>query len=257
MNLKHISTKLILAIVSCSVVASIAVGGISLGISANNIKSEAEDKLGFMTQDVSNQLAAQMNQLANSTNQMAAIAENLVVSSEHLNGMNADQLAALQNELENLTLSFGENTPGTLSNYITFDNRAVPAGTDAWAALEGTALVAQTDPEFSDSEYDEFAASAGAWTEVYYDSLLKKDMISYIAPIVSEGKTIGLAGFDIDFEVFKGTLSKVKVYDTGYAFLVDSTYKILYHPTMTLGTDLATVEGGTLQVITDAMAKNP
>ncbi len=257
MNLKHISSKLILAIVSCAMVASVAVGGISLGISAGNIKSEAVGKLGYLTQDVSNQLAGQMDQLANSTKQMAAIAEDRVGSSENLKAMDAAQLAALQEELEHLTLSFGTNTPGTLSNYITFDNKIVPAGSDAWAAVEGAQLVAQEDPEFSDEEYDEFAASAGSWTEVYYDELLKKDMISYISPIMSGGETIGLAGFDIDFSVFKETLAKVKVYYTGYAFLVDGSHKILYHPTLALGADLATVEDGTLKAISDAMAKGP
>lgn len=257
MNLKHISTKLILAIVSCSMIASIAVGGISLGISAGNIKSEAEGKLNYLTQDVSNQLAAQMDQLANSTKQMAAVAGNRVVSPAYLGSLDPEQTAALRKELENLTLSFGLNTPGTLSNYIAFDNKAVPSGSDAWAALDGSAFVINADPEFSDEEYEELAASAGSWTEVYYDEILKKDIISYIAPITLEGKTIGIAGFDIDFEVFKNTLSRVKVYDSGYALLVDSGYKILYHPALPLGTDLTTVEEGSLKVITEAMAGSP
>lgn len=255
MNFKHISTKLIVAIVSCSVIASVTVGGISLYKSAENIRSEAIEKLDYLTVDVSNQFANQMDQIANSTKQMAAVAGDYIGSPEALQGQDAAQVAQAQARLTELTLSFAKNTPGMLSAYIAFDNQAVPEGLDAWVALEGTELKPQADAEFSDEEYTEFAAAMGTWMDVYYDPLLKKEMISYIAPVEVDGKVIGLAGFDFEFAVFKDTLSAVKIYDSGYAFLLDGGYKVLYHPHMELGADLATVENGSLRPVAEAMGK--
>ncbi len=255
MNFKHISTKLILAIVSCSVIASVSIGSISVVKSSENIRSEAIDKLGYLTRDVSNQFSNQMDQISNSTIKMAAVAEDMIGSKEALSAQTAEQRAFTQKELMELALSFAENTPGTLSNYIAFDNDIIPEGLDAWVALEGAELIPQADSEFGDEEYHRFANVGGKWTEIYFDPELKKEMISYIAPIVLDGKPIGLAGFDIDFNVFIETLSKVKIYDSGYAFLVDGNYKIIYHPSLDQGTELKTMDNGALNLITEAMAK--
>ena len=65
---------------------------------------------------------------------------------------------------------------------------------------------------------------------------------SYLVPIYKAGTLIGVLGMDILFDTFTSQISSIKVYDTGYAILLDQEGRVLYHPTMENGTTPEFVE---------------
>ena len=55
----------------------------------------------------------------------------------------------------------------------------------------------------------------------YLNSNINVYMVSYVVPIFKDGKSIGIVGMDIDFNKIQGIVENTKVYDSGYAFLLN------------------------------------
>ncbi len=263
MKIKKMSTKLILSIVSCSVLASIAVGTITLNQSAKNIESEATEKLSYMTKDAKNDLGGLMQQISVSSTQLSKAAESILSEKKFY----SDNAKLLDPESEkiiaSLTKSQAMSSTGILSAYIEFDptyqNNEVAF---IWYDNANKNFIPMTadNTEVSSyqKEYKNFSDTSNSkkWTDVYYDSELKKHVLSYIEPLMLGGKQVGIVGFDIDFELFKATLSNIKIYDSGYAVLLDNNANILYHPLLNFGDNLGTVNNGELKPLVDDMMKN-
>ena len=90
----------------------------------------------------------------------------------------------------------------------------------------------------------------------YFDSNKNLYIISYVVPIFKDGETIGVVGLDIDFGKIRDAVNEVKVYDSGYAFLIDKDSKIIGHPNLELNTDMATVQQGVMQPLIDKLEKS-
>ena len=59
--------------------------------------------------------------------------------------------------------------------------------------------------------------------------------VSYLVPIYKAGTFIGVLGMDILFSTLQEQIVPLKIYDTGFACLLDENGKILYHPTLEMG----------------------
>lgn len=265
MKIKKMRTKLILTVIACSTLASAIVGGVSLFKAAQNTKEEATEKLYVLADNVELQLGSQMDLVATAGAQMAAVVEHLLEEQNQQVGLS--QMAGnpeAMTSLMNLTLAYAENTSGTISAYVEIDPKyTADKIVAAWYAKEGEAYksIDMTQMAIADysAEYSGFAETAASdqrWTEVYYDETLKKQMISYVAPIKLDDQIVGFVGFDIDFDFFKNTVSAVKLYDSGYAFLLDSQNKVLYHPAYELGASYDSIENGAFKAVTDVITNS-
>ena len=70
------------------------------------------------------------------------------------------------------------------------------------------------------------------WMNPYYNQNMEKEMISYVIPIILEEQVIGVVGMDVLTDLLYEQAKTVTIYDTGYAFLMDSEGKFVYHPEM-------------------------
>ena len=70
------------------------------------------------------------------------------------------------------------------------------------------------------------------WLNPYYNQNMEEEIISYVIPIILKDDIIGVIGMDISTSLLYETAKSVKVYDTGYAFLMDDEGEFLYHPEM-------------------------
>lgn len=66
------------------------------------------------------------------------------------------------------------------------------------------------------------------WMDLYHNANTDVDMVSYIAPLVVEGETVGIIGMDIDFKYFSSNIDSISFFDTGYAFIVNKNGEIVY-----------------------------
>ena len=70
------------------------------------------------------------------------------------------------------------------------------------------------------------------WLNPYFNQNMGEEIISYVIPIMAEGEVIAVVGMDISTSVLYENAKAVTVYDTGYAFLMDSEGGFVYHPEM-------------------------
>lgn len=61
----------------------------------------------------------------------------------------------------------------------------------------------------------------------YYEGIF---MVSYVSPIIKNGKFIGIGGVDVSLYYLDDILSNVKAFDSGYAFMTGNTGILVSHP---------------------------
>ena len=87
------------------------------------------------------------------------------------------------------------------------------------------------DKEHTTWYYTPIERGRPSWVGPYTAHFLDEMLISsYLVPIYRSGTLIGVLGMDIPVETLVEQVSTVKVYDTGFACLLDSEGHILYHP---------------------------
>ncbi|MFZ2497779.1 MAG: histidine kinase dimerization/phosphoacceptor domain -containing protein [Methanosarcina sp.] len=144
--------------------------------------------------------------------------------------------------LENLLI----DNPDLLGTYVAFEPDAFDgkdseyAGTRAhdetgrfvpyWNKMNGNMTV---EPllHYEDSDYYQIpkATKQDVLTEPYfYEGVF---MVSYVSPIIKNGKFAGIGGVDVSLEYVDEVVSKVLTFDTGYAFMVSNRGILLSHPT--------------------------
>lgn len=80
--------------------------------------------------------------------------------------------------------------------------------------------------------YQPIANKKETWMNPYYNKNANVEMISFVIPVFVDGKTIGVVGMDITTDILYENTKSVKVYETGYAFLMDNEGTFVYHPEM-------------------------
>lgn len=75
-------------------------------------------------------------------------------------------------------------------------------------------------------------------------------------PVYINETLIAVVGMDMKLDNLIDSVKKVKAYQTGYAFLIDSDYDIIYHPTYTNEDNLLKIENGELKSLKDVIDKN-
>lgn len=87
----------------------------------------------------------------------------------------------------------------------------------------------------------------------FTDTQRNTEMITYAKPLFKENQLVGVIGLDLNFDYFKNLISDFKIYDTGYAFLLDENYNYSIHPTLSKEDNMVTIAGGKYKYIADLM----
>ena len=92
------------------------------------------------------------------------------------------------------------------------------------------------DPEHYMWYYAPIHRGRPSWVGPYTAHFLDEMRIcSYLVPIYKAGAFIGVLGMDIPVDTLVSQVSSIKVYDTGFACLLDEDGKVLYHPELLPG----------------------
>jgi len=196
-----------------------------------------EEKLAYqqsveMASNYANQFDADMK--AN-----LAIARTISTTMESYETADRDEALLI---LENLL----RDNPHILGTYLAYEPNAFD-GKDAeyvnapghdetgrfvpyWNKINGTASVAPL-LRYDTSDYYQLPKATGEvlLTEPYfYEGIF---IVSYVSPIIKDGEFVGIGGVDVSLDYVDEVVSKVRTFDTGYAFMVSNTGVILSHPT--------------------------
>lgn len=75
------------------------------------------------------------------------------------------------------------------------------------------------------------ATGRGVWLPPYYtENLNDVRVISYNVPIFWKDQFVGVIGIEIDYEILAREVENIRIFDSGYAFVLDGASRIIYHP---------------------------
>ncbi len=77
------------------------------------------------------------------------------------------------------------------------------------------------------------------WLDPYTNENIDMRMISYVTPMFKVGSFLGVVGMDVSYETLISRIRNIRIYDTGFVYVMDSAGRLIYHPTLEYGTSLA------------------
>ena len=98
------------------------------------------------------------------------------------------------------------------------------------------------DKENSAWYYEPVTQGRACWVGPYKAHLLGRlPTVSYVMPIYNYGVLVGVLGMDTLFYSITSPIQSLRVYDTGFAFLLNDKGRIVFHPTISAGKTLEEV----------------
>ena len=263
--MKKISRKIIIAIVLCSSILTLSVGLISMYRSSQLLKNEAKTNLLLQAKVASSNLNQTALVVENAVNNMStAISATSDISKMH----DEKYIVQYQASLEHIIKKFGEDTNGSEGAYFYINPELTGGVYGAWYAVEsgndnfekqdlGTMsdFNNKSDPGM-DFYYDAVKAGKAIWFEPYMDPDLNISVITYSKPIYINNKLLGVAAMDIKFDNFRDVVNNVKIYSSGYAFLLDKNYNFLANKSTKNTGNLTKIDNGKLKSLTGTISKN-
>ena len=265
--MRSIKIKIFLSVLICSILIAVLIGFESISNSTSVAEADSREKLNLTCENKTIELNSTISKVEASVNTLSEIAlENL----DDVNKFSSDEqyVKNYQDNIEPIAKKFGENTDGAMTFYVRFNPKFTPPTSGIFYSKqdEKSSFEKLTPTDFSkydpsDMEhvgwyYIPVNAKKPTWLDPYLNSNINVYMVSYVVPLFKDGKSIGIVGMDINFKNIQDIVQGTKVYDTGYAFLLNGQYDVMYHPDLKVKDNLGTIENGSLKGLTDEMGKN-
>ncbi len=143
--------------------------------------------------------------------------------------------------IRNLFEIIANNTNGVLTYYFRIDPEVSDTVKGFWYVKEpGTGF---QEHEVTDiSRYDTNdtsqlvwftvpkATGKGVWLSPYNTENLGALVISYNVPVYRNDRFIGVIGIEIDYDILAPEVENIRIFDSGYAFILDEDSNVFYHP---------------------------
>ena len=261
----RISSKIVIAIVSCSILVSSIVGITSIIRSTSIIKQEATEKILNIASSRGNEYTIQTSRVENTVKELSGLVLGTIEVSKAKDPIYINEY---EKELTILMKSLGNSNNGLVGLYINFD----PKFTDGSKAYDVTYKYDEKKKlrwmkkdsskveDFKESSadmdwyYSAIKAKQGVWSKPYIDTASKVNMISYTMPVYANNELVGVAGMDLSFESLRKIILNTKIYDTGSAFLLDKDYSFVVGGSEKSTDKLNTLENGKYKFITDELS---
>ncbi|AFV23903.1 signal transduction histidine kinase [Methanolobus psychrophilus R15] len=233
MEWKNISlkVKLILYIVVGTLLVLIA----STAMTISTVTSQEEDLAYKQATEMARNYANNFN---GDMEKNKAIAETIAVSMGSYDSINREETNSM---LYNLLV----HHPHLLGTYIAYEPDAFDgqdhlfvnsSGHDAtgrfipyWNKINGPIRL---DPllEYDTLDYYQLPkkTESDVLTEPYYYEGVF--IVSYVSPIIKNGEFVGIGGVDVSLNYLDDTISTVKAFESGYAFMTGNTGILVSHP---------------------------
>lgn len=150
----------------------------------------------------------------------------------------------LENQVERARNLFGRvahNTNGVLTYYFRIDPEISKDIKGFWYVYEESKGF--TEHEVTDiTQYDTNdtsvlvwftvpkATGEGVWLPPYHTENLGARVVSYNVPVYWKNTFVGVIGIEIDYKILAEEVQNIRVFKTGYAFILDEDSNVIYHP---------------------------
>ncbi|WBW96357.1 methyl-accepting chemotaxis protein [Oceanirhabdus sp. W0125-5] len=260
-NFKKISTKISLAITVLIIISSLILSLININHTAGLLEKNALEQLGLLAESKSNEFDVLLESAESSLKSL----NSLMNATFDFDKFKSDPnyVATYDDVLSEVILESMKNND-VLSMYVVFNPEVLGFTHDVVYSVDNESFI--RNPSFKIEDFNPnsdktswFYAAKEAkkplWLKPYPWPAYNTDLISYEIPIYEDNKLIAVLGTSFDFKIFINEINNIKVYEEGYAFLLDDNYDVLVHPNFSIDQNLSTVLNGDLKHLTDKMSK--
>lgn len=261
--MRKIGSRIVLIVLICSMSMSLLVGVMSTMRSRNIIEREAKENLLATSQtysEIFNQdlilyenIVGNLNYIIDGSIDLSKIEEEGYLN-EYTNINLVPVVRSMVNDLEECS-----------GIYVVIDPKFTGKTEGVWAAKDDSGSLmsslpteirgkAQDDPSVS-FYYDAIKEGRGAWGNPYVNNA-DQDVMAYSMPIVINNQNIGIIGVDLILEDLIKEVEDIKLYDTGYAFMLNRDYDYIIHPTLDETNNLKTLADGMYMGLVEEIEKN-
>ncbi len=219
-----------------SIIIAIAVATMISVFSIRSLgRQDADQLLHLMCRTGAMNLESYFQSVENSVETVSTLVQ------DSFQDMPLEQLETQVERARHLFSKVAYNTNGVLTYYLRIDPEVSETVKGFWYVnLDGngfkehkvtditlydtsdtTALVWFTIPK---------ATGEGVWLPPYITDNLDRKVISYNVPIYWEDLFIGVIGIEIYYETLAREVENIRLYENGYAFILDENNAVIYHP---------------------------
>ena len=243
-----IQNKIILLILVGILFSSLTIGGLGIASFQEELEKSVISTMNLTCQEKAEELNNILGRIEQSTEVMAILSINYIESVE---GLKDD--AYRESRISHLTqvgYNIVDNTKGALGIYLRL-NPEIAGPTEGFYWMSGADGVLQlrqntnisnyteADKEYVGWYYEPIKAGKAIWMDPYTNQNTNRTIVSYVMPIYKDGQLLGVVGMDIDWPFITGMVDEIQVYETGYAFLADENFNIVYSKEFEPGTSVA------------------
>lgn len=261
--MKKISTKIISAIIICSLISSLSIGIVSILKSAEVTRKQSES----IVSDLAKVNSAELQNNINKVEDLVKNLENYVKATLDTNNLNNDILSKYEDFLDPIVKSLAEGTKDIAGLSIFFNPELTGKVYDVWYADTKGSGTFQLQASYSlDSfkednadmawYYNPVKAKKALWTEPYVDKATKMSLMSYVTPVFVNDKLIAVIGCDVSFDKVKKNMLALKPFGDGNGFLVGETLNYITHSKFTNTDNLKTVDNGSMTPLVEKLSKS-
>ncbi len=240
--MKVLQNKLLILIVSSTLIPALVVMAISFSNYGRIVENNSGQIMQLMCSEKRQVIDEKLLNIEQSVHTIYHFATEQYSDTDNL-GQNEEQFLEHISRMKELMETTVKYTDGTVSVYYRLDSAIQGPKQGVWlvqdkngAYLEhemtDISLYNKNDIEHVGWYYIPIANGKETWINPYYNKNMDEEIISYVIPIILDGKTIGVVGMDIATNLLYENTKNVTVYDRGYAFLMDNEGEFVYHPEM-------------------------
>ncbi len=258
--MKNISSKIIIAIIMCSIGISSIVGIVSLFIGNQVINKEATEKLAYMSESNAKKLSRKFEISEGRMNDLSFD----VLSTFNFEELKKDPeyLKKYKEFLTPIIKNYSQSDKSCLGVHIFLNPELTGQANDISFADSNNNGVFEIQPEVPKEQYNTenknmswyyevIKQKKGLWSNPHTSPIKDLNVVSYTIPMFKENLLIGVVGLDFKFDDIIKLVKDIKVYNTGYAVLYNERYDYLVHPNFTIKDNLETVSNGIYKNIYD------
>ena len=221
--------RVLATILSAMLAMAIFIGGVSIYEVDRYIQRDSQDFVAVTCEHES----AQINSIFEDMEKSVMIMESYIMDffTEETKIEDPDFQEMLIGNADRMFIDVAKHTKGAVAYYFRFSPEISTSSaglfysktkeSDEYIAVTPTdiSLYDKEDTEHVGWFWQPYEAKKPVWMLPYYNRNINIYMISYVIPMYHQGEFIGVVGIDFDYTVLEDQVSKIKIYEHGFAHL--------------------------------------
>ena len=251
--MKTIRTKIIMGILLCSLLTAAVIGTLAMVNSSQMASRDSKERARTEGELYAERINSVISQIEQSVNTLSdAVSKDFDYDAFVKSTAYADEYTE---KITDEAVNFASHTDGAVAAYVRYNPQYSNPTSGIFMSRNSTnddfTLLTPTDfSMYSEDDvahvgwyYSPIKAGQPLWMEPYLNENINVYMISYVVPLYADnGTSIGVVGMDIDFSTLTNEVDEISIYDTGYAFLVNSDGQIMHHKSLAQGQDISELD---------------